>query len=74
MGSKGQSATEFAEGRPFTGGTLTWAASTLRARGKGKRREGGTRAKRPRKIRMTEVDRRSTKTPVAEIHIHHVHR
>jgi len=66
-GRSGQSATEFAEGRPFTGGTLTWAASTLRGvRGKSKRRRGGSRAKRPRKIRMAEVIRRSTKTPVAE--------
>ena len=31
----GQSATEFAEGEPFTSGTLTWAASRLRKRGSG---------------------------------------
>jgi hypothetical protein len=67
-GRSGQSATEFAEGKPFTSGTLTWAASHLRkeARGKGKRREGGSRAKPERKIRMAEVVRRPAKTPVAE--------
>jgi hypothetical protein len=67
-GRSGQSATEFAEGKPFTSATLTWAASQLRkgARAKGKRREGGSRAKRERKIRMAEVVRRSSKTPVAE--------
>jgi hypothetical protein len=56
----GQSATEFAEGKPYTSGTLTWAASQLRkgARGKGKGREGGSRAKRERKIRIAEVVRR----------------
>ena len=64
----GQSATEFAEGKPFTSGTLTWAASQLRkgARGKGKRREGESRAKRQRKIRLAEVVRRPSKPPVAE--------
>jgi len=67
-GRSGQSATEFADGKPFTGGTLMWAASQLRtgARGKGKRREGGSRAKRERKIRMAEVVRRPSKTPVVE--------
>jgi hypothetical protein len=67
-GRSGQSATEFAEGKPFTSGTLTWAASQLRteARGKGKRREGGSRAKPERKIRMAEVVRRPAKAPVAE--------
>ena len=65
-GRSGQSATEFAEGKPFTSATLTWAASQLRkgARGKGKRREGGSRGKPERKIRMAEVVRRSSKTPV----------
>ena len=45
-----------------------WAASQLRAgaRGKGKRREGGLRAKRQRKIRMAEVVRRPSKAPVVE--------
>ena len=58
-GRSGQSATEFAEGKPFTSGTLAWAASQLRkgARGKGKLREGGLRAKRQGKIRMAEVVR-----------------
>jgi hypothetical protein len=66
-GRSGQSATEFAEGKPFTSGTLTWAASRLRsARGKSKRREGGPRAKRQRKIRIAEVVRRPSKTPVVE--------
>jgi hypothetical protein len=67
-GRSGQSATEFAEGKPFTGATLTWAASQLRkgARAKGKRREDGSRAKRERKIRMAEIVRRPSKTPGAE--------
>lgn len=67
-GRSGQSATEFAEGKPFTSGTLAWAASQLRkgTRGKGKRRDGGFRTKRQRKIRMAEVVRRPSKTPVAE--------
>jgi len=67
-GRSGQSATEFAEGKPFTSGTLNWAASQLRkgARGKGKRREGGSHAKRQRKIRIAEVIRRPSKPPVAE--------
>ena len=67
-GRSGQSATEFAEGKPFTSGTLTWAASQLRkaARGKGERREGGSRTKRERKIRIAEVVRRPSKTPVTE--------
>ena len=64
----GQTAAEFAEGKPFTSGTLAWAASQLRkgARGKGKRRESGPRAKRERKIRIAEVVRRPLKTPVVE--------
>ena len=67
-GRSGQSATEFAEGKPFTSGTLTWAASQLRkeARGRGKRREGGSRAKPERKIRMAEVVRRPAKTSAVE--------
>jgi hypothetical protein len=67
-GRSGQSATEFAEGKPFTSGTLTWAASQLRkeARGKGKRREGGSRANPERKIRMAEVVRRPAKPPAVE--------
>jgi hypothetical protein len=45
-----------------------WAASQLRTgvRGKGKRREGSSRAKRERKIRMAEVVRRPAKTPAVE--------
>lgn len=64
----GQSATEFAEGKPYTSGTLTWAASQLRkgTRGKGTGREGGSRAKRERKIRIAEVVRRPSKTPASE--------
>jgi len=67
-GRSGQSATEFAEGKPFTSATLTWAASQLRkaARGKGERREGESRTKRERKIRIAEVVRRPSKTPVAD--------
>jgi len=67
-GRSGQSATEFAEGKPFTSGTLMWAASRLRtgALGKGKRRERGSRVKAEQKIRMAEVVRRPAKTPVAE--------
>ena len=67
-GRSGQTATEFAEGKPFTSGTLTWAASRLRkgARGKSTRREDGSRSKRQRKIRMAEVVRRPSRTPVAE--------
>ena len=68
----GQSATEFAEGKPFTSGTLTWAASQLRkdargkGKGKGKRRDGESRAKQQRKIRLAEVVRRPSKTTVTE--------
>lgn len=45
-----------------------WAASQLRTgdRGKGKRREGGSRAKRERKIRMAQVVQRPSKAPVVE--------
>jgi len=64
----GQSATEFAEGKPYTSGTLTWAASQLRKglRGAEKRREMGARSTRKPKIRMAEVVRRPTRTAVAE--------
>jgi hypothetical protein len=65
-GRSGQSATEFAEGKPFTSGTLAWAASQLRKETRRKRREGGSRAKRQRKIRMAEVVRRPSKTPVVD--------
>ncbi len=64
----GQSATEFAAGKPFTGGTLTWAASRLRngARGSSKRRASRPRAGRQAKIQMAEVVRRSPRAAAAE--------
>ena len=64
----GQSAAEFAVGKPYTSGTLTWAASQLRNGGGGnqKRREGGAGSTRKPKIRMAEVVRRPSKAPVAE--------
>jgi len=64
----GQSATEFAEGKPFTSGTLTWAASRLRngARGKSKQRDSRSRGARKRKIQMAEVIRRPSRIAVAE--------
>ena len=64
----GQSAKEFAEGKPYTGGTLTWAASQLRkgARGKAKRRAGGSRSRQERKIRIAEVVRRPATRPASE--------
>lgn len=65
-GRSGQSAAEFAEGKPFTSGTLTWAASLLRKRGKGKRRKGGAIVKRQRKIRIAKVIRRPSQPPVAQ--------
>jgi hypothetical protein len=67
-GRSGQSATEFAEGKPYKGGTLAWAASQLRKRapGKAKRHEGGSRPTRERKIRMAEVVGRPSKTAVVE--------
>src|SRR6188768_496907 len=65
----GQSATEFAEGKPFTSGTLTWAASRLRngARGSSsKRRASRPRAGRQAKIQMAEVVRRPPRAAAAE--------
>ena len=64
----GQSATEFAEGKPFTSGTLTWAASRLRngARGSNKRRASRPRAGRQAKIQMAEVVRRPPTAATAE--------
>ena len=64
----GQSATEFAEGKPFTSGTLTWAASRLRngARGSSKRRASRPRAGRQAKIQMAEVVRRSPRAAAVE--------
>ena len=64
----GQSATEFAEGKPYTGGTLSWAASQLRkgTRSKAKPSVGRTRAERKPKIRIAEVVRRLARVVVAE--------
>lgn len=66
----GQSAAQFAEGKPYTSGTLTWAASRLRngarGKGKGKGRRSGTRGKRGRKIEMAEVIRRPPRVVVAD--------
>jgi hypothetical protein len=64
----GQSATEFAEGKPFTSGTLTWAASRLRngAGGSSKRRASRPRAGRQAKIQMAEVVRRPPRAAAAE--------
>jgi hypothetical protein len=65
----GQSAAEFAEGKPFTSGTLMWAASRLRsgAQERSKRRTSRTRAGRQTKIQMVEVVRRPTKGVAAQI-------
>ena len=64
----GQSAAEFAEGKPFTSGTLIWAASRLRngARGSSKRRASRPRAGRQAKIQMAEVVRRSPRAAAVE--------
>jgi hypothetical protein len=53
----GQSAAEFAEGKPFTSGTLTWAASRLRNgdRGSSRRRASRPRPERQAKIQIAEV-------------------
>lgn len=64
----GQSAAEFAEGKPFTSGTLTWAASRLR-NGAGSSSKGHAsrpRAARQRKIQMAEVVRRPSRAAAAE--------
>jgi hypothetical protein len=65
----GQSAAEFAEGKPYTSGTLTWAASRLRngVGGKSKQRDSLPRAPRKRKIQMAEVIRRPSRVAAAEI-------
>jgi len=64
----GQSAAEFAEGKPYTSGTLTWAASRLRngARGSSKRRASRPRAGRQAKIAMAQVVMRAPKAAAAE--------
>jgi len=62
----GQSAAEFAEGKPYTSGTLTWAASRLRNRGADKRRASRPRARRQPKIQLTEVVRCPSGAAAAE--------
>ena len=64
----GQSATEFAEGKPYTSGTLSWAASQLRkgTRSKVKPRQARARIERKQKIRIAEVVRRPTRAVVVE--------
>ena len=58
----GKTATEFAEGQPFSGGTLTWRASQLKREGgvRSKRRASSVRSSRARsKVVLAEVVRRS---------------
>jgi hypothetical protein len=64
----GQSAAEFAEGKPYTSGTLTWAASRLRsgAQASSKPRASRPRAGRLAKIQMAEVVRRPSKAVATE--------
>lgn len=64
----GQSAADFAEGKPFTSGTLTWAASRLRngARSRSKGPASRPRAARQRKIQMAEVVRRPSRAAAVE--------
>ena len=64
----GQSATEFADGKPFTSGTLTWAASRLRngARGSSSRRATRPRSGQQAKIPMAQVVRRPSSAAAAE--------
>jgi hypothetical protein len=63
----GQSAAEFAEGKPYTSGTLTWAASRLRtgARDNVKQRKSRPRRARKRKIQLAEVIRRPSRVAPA---------
>ena len=57
--ASGQKAADFAEGKPYTRGTLVWAASELRRRAdKGNGRKGPAQGLREQKIRMAEVVRR----------------
>ena len=67
----GKTAKEFAEGQPFSGGTLTWRASQLK-------REGGARSKRhasarssraPSKLVLAEVVRCSRPAQSAALRI-----
>ena len=64
----GQSAAEFAEGKPYTSGTLMWAASRLRtaAGGNVTQRESRPRCARKRKIQMAEVIRRAPRIAAVE--------
>jgi len=64
----GQSAAEFAEGKPYTSGTLTWAASRLRngVQGGRKQRARRPRAARETKIQMAEVVRRPSRAVATE--------
>ena len=64
----GWSAAEFSEGKPFTSGTLTWAASQLRNGSvvKGKQRGDRPRVARKQKIKMAKVIRRPARIVVAE--------
>jgi hypothetical protein len=58
----GKTAKEFAEGHPFSGGTLTWRASQLKREGgvRSKRRVSSVRSSRARsKVVFAEVVRRS---------------
>jgi len=64
----GQSAAEFAEGKPFTSGTLQWAASRLRngAQDNAKQLESRGRRARKRKIQLAEVIRRPSRVAPAD--------
>ena len=67
-GRSGQSAAEFAESKPYTGGTLSWAASRLRKRRRTKAKPlaGRTRVERKQKIKLAEVVRDPSRVVVAE--------
>jgi hypothetical protein len=64
----GQSAADFAEGKPYTSGTLTWAASRLRKGSGGDVRHSESRPRRARKrkIQMAEVIRRPSRIAAVE--------
>ena len=63
----GQSAAEFAEGKPYTSGTLMWAASRLRkgSRAGGKRDATRQRTRRQPTIQLAEVVQRPPSRAVA---------
>lgn len=65
----GQSAAEFAEGKPYTSGTLTCAASRLRtgAGGKVKQSESRPRCARKRKIQLAEVIPRPSRVALGNL-------